>query len=79
MGLSVLERRLEISEWEAVIDRDAMDVKRLRIRRLPLVVIDAHAMLVGAQLPKVSAEAMLETAAALSGSEHLPQARCFSL
>lgn len=77
--LSTLERRLEIGEWEAAVDRDVADAKRLRIRGLPLTVVGARAMLVGAQSPEVFAEAMLEAAAALSDSEHPPQARRFSL
>ena len=77
--LPTLERRLELGEWEAAVDRDIADAKRLRIRGLPLTVVGARAMLVGAQSPEVFAEAMLKAAAALSDSEHPPQARRFSL
>lgn len=77
--LPTLERRLELGEWEAAVDRDIADAKRLRIRGLPLTVVGARVMLVGAQSPKVFAEAILEAAAALSEGEQPPQARRFAL
>ncbi len=77
--LPTLERRLELGEWEAAIDRDIADAKRLRIRGLPLTVVGARVMLVGAQSPKVFAEAILEAAAALGEGEQPPQARRFAL
>ena len=77
--LPTLERRLELGEWEAAVDRDIADAKRLRIRGLPLTVVGARVMLVGAQSPKVFAEAILEAAAALGEGEQPPQARRFAL
>ena len=77
--LPTLERRLELGEWEAAVDRDIADAKRLRIRGLPLTVVGARVMLVGAQSPKVFAEAVLEAAAAISEGEQPPQARRFAL
>lgn len=77
--LPTLERRLELGEWEAPVDRDIADAKRLRIRGLPLTVVGARVMLVGAQSPKVFAEAILEAAAAISEGEQPPQARHFAL
>ena len=77
--LPTLERRLELGEWEAPVDRDIADAKRLRIRGLPLTVVGARVMLVGAQSPKVFAEAILEAAAALGEGEQPPQARRFAL
>ena len=77
--LPTLERRLELGEWEAAVDRDIADAKRLRIRGLPLTVVGARVMLVGAQSPKVFAEAILEAAAALGEGEQPPQARHFAL
>ena len=77
--LPTLERRLERGEWEAAVDRDIADAKRLRIRGLPLTVVGARVMLVGAQSPKVFAEAILEAAAAISEGEQPPQARHFAL
>ena len=77
--LPTLERRLELGEWEAAVDRDIADAKRLRIRGLPLTVVGARVMLVGAQSPKAFAEAILEAAAAISEGEQPPQARHFAL
>ena len=77
--LPTLERRLELGEWEAAVDRDIADAKRLRIRGLPLTFVGARVMLVGAQSPKVFAEAILEAAAALGEGEQPPQARRFAL
>ena len=77
--LPTLERRLELGEWEAAVDRDIADAKRLRIRGLPLTVVSARVMLVGAQSPKAFAEAILEAAAAISEGEQPPQARRFAL
>ena len=77
--LPTLERRLELGEWEAAVDRDIADAKRLRIRGLPLTVVSARVMLVGAQSPKAFAEAILEAAAAISEGEQPPQARHFAL
>lgn len=77
--LPTLERRLELGEWEAAVDRDIADAKRLRIRGLPLTVVGARVMLVGAQSPKAFAEAILEVAAAISEGEQPPQARHFAL
>lgn len=77
--LPTLERRLELGEWEAAVDRDIADAKRLRIRGLPLTVVGARVMLVGVQSPKVFAEAILEAAAALGEGEQPPQARRFAL
>lgn len=77
--LPTLERRLELGEWEAPVDRDIADAKRLRIRGLPLTVVSARVMLVGAQSPKAFAEAILEAAAAISEGEQPPQARHFAL
>ena len=77
--LPTLERRLELGEWEAAVDRDIADAKRLRIRGLPLTVVGARVMLVGAQSPKVFTEAILEAAAALGEGEQPPQARRFAL
>lgn len=73
--LPTLERRLELGEWEAPVDRDIADAKRLRIRGLPLTVVGARVMLVGAQSPKAFAEVILEAAAALGEGEQPPQAR----
>lgn len=77
--LPTLERRLELGEWEAAVDRDIADAKRLRIRGLPLTVVGARVMLVGAQSPKAFAEAILEAAAAISEGDQPPQARHFAL
>ena len=77
--LPTLERRLELGEWEAAVDRDIADAKRLRIRGLPLTVVGARVMLVGAQSPKAFAEVILEAAAALGEGEQPPQARRFAL
>lgn len=70
---------MKIGEWEAVVDRDAIDARQLRVRGLPLIVVDARAMLVGAQPPEIFTEAILKATAALSDSEHPSQARRFSL